>query len=81
MQGHRLKAKVLAPAITETEFIAKANNLDSFDYSTGVKQYHTAKEMAQFLIKLYESDHIVGIVNEKNEFVLNDGIHPILQGL
>lgn len=81
LQGHRLKAKVLAPAITETEFIAKANNLDSFDYSTGVKQYHTAKEMAQFLIKLYESDHIVGIVNEKNEFVLNDGIHPILQGL
>ncbi|MTD42005.1 SDR family NAD(P)-dependent oxidoreductase [Erwinia sp. CPCC 100877] len=81
LQGHQLKAKVLAPAITETEFIDKANNVENFDYSTGVKQYHTAKEMAQFLIKLYESNHTVGIVNEKYEFTLNDGIHLVLQGI
>lgn len=81
LQGHELKAKVLAPAITETEFIDKANNVEHFDYSTGVKQYHTAKEMAEFLIQLYESDHTVGIVNGDYEFTLNDGLHPVLQGL
>lgn len=79
LQKNQLKAKVLAPAITETEFIDKANNIRNFDYSTGVKHYHTAKEMAKFLIELYESNKIVGIVNEKYEFILNDGIHPILK--
>lgn len=81
LSGHALKAKVLAPAITETEFIDKANNVENFDYSTGVKKYHTAKEMAQFLIELYESNNTVGIVNENYDFVLNDGIYPVLQGL
>lgn len=81
LSGHALKAKVLAPAVTETEFIDKANNVENFDYSTGVKKYHTAKEMAQFLIELYESNNTVGIVNENYDFVLNDGIYPILQGL
>ena len=46
-----------------------------------VKKYHTAKEMAQFLIELYESNNTVGIVNENYDFVLNDGIYPVLQGL
>lgn len=81
LSGHALKAKVLAPAITETEFIDKANNVENFDYSTGVKKYHTAKEMAQFLIELYDSNNTVGIVNENYDFVLNDGIYPVLQGL
>lgn len=81
LAGHALKAKVLAPAITETEFIDKANNVENFYYSTGVKKYHTAKEMAQFLIELYESNNTVGIVNENYDFVLNDGIYPVLQGL
>lgn len=81
LAGHALKAKVLAPAITETEFIDKANNVENFDYSTGVKKYHTEKEMAQFLIELYESNNTVGIVNENYDFVLNDGIYPVLQGL
>lgn len=81
LENHPLKVKVLAPAITETDFINKANNVENFDYSTGVKNYHTAQEMAQFLITLYESEHVVGIVNENYEFTLNDGIYPVLTGL
>lgn len=58
-----LKAKVLAPAATETEFAQVANNSDSYDYKQGFGTYHTAEEMANFLIELYQSNQVVGSIN------------------
>ncbi|MGT2650238.1 SDR family NAD(P)-dependent oxidoreductase [Streptococcus troglodytae] len=62
-----LKAKVLAPAATKSEFGQVAADTDSYDYDKHFTIYHTSKEMADFLIELYYSDKIVGLV-DVNDF-------------
>ncbi|EOL45926.1 SDR family NAD(P)-dependent oxidoreductase [Enterococcus caccae] len=66
-KGAQLKAKVLAPAATETEFAQIANDSKDYDYTKGFTTFHTAKEMAQFLIELYQSQEVVGHV-DRNTF-------------
>ncbi|NMH69971.1 SDR family NAD(P)-dependent oxidoreductase (plasmid) [Cytobacillus spongiae] len=79
-QGASMKAKVLAPAATETEFAQRSLGVTDFEYSGTVPQYHTAKEMAEFLLELYDSDKVVGIVNgETYEFNLVDPIYPYVK--
>ncbi|AUD13000.1 MULTISPECIES: SDR family oxidoreductase [unclassified Planococcus (in: firmicutes)] len=75
--GARLKVKILAPSMTETEFVKTARELDEFSYSDNVQKFHTSKEMAQFMLELYDSEQIVGKVNsETYEFELMD---PVFQ--
>ncbi|MFS1512554.1 SDR family NAD(P)-dependent oxidoreductase [Chengkuizengella sp. SCS-71B] len=62
-QNAKMKAKVLAPAATETEFAKRARDIEEFEYKTAMPKYHTAKEMAGFMLDLYDSDKVVGIVN------------------
>ncbi|MGT2930383.1 SDR family NAD(P)-dependent oxidoreductase [Streptococcus dentasini] len=62
----KLQAKVLAPAATQTEFGQVATNSSTYDYDQHFKQYHTAEEMADFLIQLYQSDSVVGLVDVKD---------------
>ncbi len=70
----KLRAKVLAPAATKTEFAKVATNKENFDYNKSYPNYHTAEEMANFLIKLYESDKTVGYISRETfEFNLSDG--------
>ncbi|KZB90971.1 hypothetical protein A2U94_13180 [Bacillus sp. VT 712] len=70
-----MKAKVLAPAATETEFANRARGTAGFDYKGNVPKYHTAKEMAGFLLDLYDGDKTVGIVDGHTyEFELRDPI-------
>lgn len=67
-----LKAKILAPAATETEFAQVASNRTSFDYQQNFKQFHTSKEMAQFMLDLYHSQQVVGLVDRDTfEFKLS----------
>ena len=61
----KLQAKVLAPAITKTEFGKVANNVDEYDYDKAFASYHTSEQMAEFLLNLYDSDQILGIVDRK----------------
>ncbi|WP_270181043.1 SDR family NAD(P)-dependent oxidoreductase [Alkalihalobacillus sp. CinArs1] len=76
-KGAKLKAKVLAPAATETEFAERSLDVDEFSYEQAVPQYHTAKEMAAFMLDLYKSDKVVGIVDGYTyEFSLRDPIYP-----
>ena len=58
-----LKAKVLAPAATKTEFGKVANDVDEYDYNKAFGTYHTSEEMAQFLMQLYDSEYIVGYIS------------------
>ncbi|WP_066186578.1 SDR family NAD(P)-dependent oxidoreductase [Gracilibacillus timonensis] len=68
-----LKAKVLAPAATETEFGQVANDIDDFDYNKAFSTFHTAEDMAQLLMDLYDSDQIVGVVDRKTfDFTLSE---------
>lgn len=79
LRGKKLpmQAKVLAPAATETEFAQRAFDLDGFEYGTSVAKFHTAAEMAGFLLDLYDSNKVVGIVDGLTyEFKLQDPIFP-----
>ena len=76
----KVKAKVLAPSATETEFANVARDEVDFDYKKSVAKFHTAKEMAQFLSQLFDSDKTVGYVNPLTyEFILRDSIFPFYE--
>ena len=62
-RGSKMKAKVLAPAATETEFAINALDTKEFSYKEHMKKFHTANEMAKFLLDLYDNEKVVGIVN------------------
>lgn len=78
LKGAKLKAKVLAPAITETEFVKKSIDAEDFDYKANMPKYHTAKQMAGFMVKLYDSNEVVGIVDQNYDFNLRGQIYPII---
>ncbi|WP_165997800.1 SDR family NAD(P)-dependent oxidoreductase [Bacillus sp. Cs-700] len=76
-QGAKMQAKVLAPAATETEFANRSMDVDNFEYEGTVPQFHTAKEMADFMLDLYDSNQVVGIVDGNTyEFQLKNPIYP-----
>ncbi|MFE6707625.1 SDR family NAD(P)-dependent oxidoreductase [Bacillus thuringiensis] len=76
-KGAAMQGKVLAPAATETEFAKRSLDTDEFQYEGVVPKFHTAKEMAGFMLELYDSEKVVGIVNgETYEFQLRDPIFP-----
>lgn len=69
----KMRAKVLAPAATETEFAKNALDTEEFEYEGALKKFNTSKEMAGYVIKLYKNEKTVGIVNGKTyEFNLVD---------
>lgn len=73
----KLQAKVLAPAATKTEFGKVANNVSTYDYDKTFGAYHTSKQMANFLIELYDSNESVGFVDRENlQFKLSSSIFP-----
>ena len=73
--GAKMQAKVLAPAATQTEFGLIASDLAEYDYDVEFHSYHTADQMASFLLELYESEFTVGIVNRNTfEFKLSNPI-------
>jgi uncharacterized protein len=79
-KGQVLKAKVLAPAATETEFAKRSMDLEEFQYEGAMPKYHTAAEMADFLLNLYDSEKVVGIVDgETYEFNLKDPFYPYVE--
>ena len=57
---------VLAPAATKTEFGKVANHVTEYDYDKVFGTYHTGTQVAEFLLKLYDSDKVVGVVNREN---------------
>ncbi|KMM37094.1 SDR family NAD(P)-dependent oxidoreductase [Guptibacillus hwajinpoensis] len=76
-QDAKMQAKVLAPAATETEFANRAMDINNFEYEGTVPKFHTAKEMADFMLDLYDSNKVVGIVDgETYDFELKDPIYP-----
>lgn len=79
--GHRLRAKVLAPGATETEFEQAAHeSAEHVDYAKKFHRYHTAEQMAEFLLKLYDSDKTVGEINFLTFSIrLTNAKHPALK--
>ena len=74
--GAKMQAKVLAPAATETEFGKVANDVSEYSYDK-LLNYHSAQQMAEFLLKLYDGDKIIGKVDRNTfQFELCDPIFP-----
>ncbi|MBT2666744.1 SDR family NAD(P)-dependent oxidoreductase [Bacillus sp. ISL-4] len=63
-KGSKMQAKVLAPAVTDTEFELRSLDIDEYKYEGKIPEFHTSKEMAGFMLDLYDSSKTVGIVNE-----------------
>lgn len=75
--GAKLRAKVLAPAATETGFGKTANDVSEYDYKKSFGVYHTSRQMAAFLLALYDSDKTVGVVDRKTfTFQLRGPLFP-----
>jgi uncharacterized protein len=54
---------------------ATSFDIDYFEYVGAIPKFHPAKQMAGFLLNLYDSEKIVGIVNgETYDFELRDPI-------
>ncbi len=67
-----LQVKILAPHATETEFGKITADIAEFDYNKYYSRFHTAEQMAGFLLKLYDSDATVGYVDRDTlEFQLS----------
>ncbi len=62
----KMQAKVLAPAATKTEFGKIANDVTEYDYDKLFGTYHTSTQIAAFLLELYDSDKVVGLVDREN---------------
>ncbi|MEK4933534.1 MULTISPECIES: SDR family NAD(P)-dependent oxidoreductase [Bacillus] len=81
-KGAEMQAKVLAPAATETEFAKRSYDVDNFEYDNVVPKFHTAEQMAGFLLNLYDSEKVVGIVNgETYDFELRDPMYPYVMSI
>jgi short-subunit dehydrogenase len=74
----KMRAKILLPGATETEFVknsesnASFKGADLFDADSFMK----AEVLATFAYDLYKSDKIIGAVTEDNLFELKDPIFP-----
>lgn len=62
----KMRAKVLAPAATKTEFGKIANDAAEYDYDDLFGTYHTSAQIAAFLLELYDSDKVAGLVDREN---------------
>ncbi|MGM9978250.1 MAG: SDR family NAD(P)-dependent oxidoreductase [Clostridium sp.] len=68
-----MRARVLAPAATKTEFGKIANDVNEYDYNKQFSTYHTSDEIASFLLQLYDSDKTVGTIDRESfQFQLNN---------
>lgn len=66
LESHaKMRAKVLAPAATKTEFGKVANDVAEYNYDKQFGTYHTAARMASFLLELFDSDKVVGLVDRE----------------
>lgn len=77
-QGKKLRAKVLAPAGTQSEFhnvAADGSGIDINELYNGAVLM-TAEQLAESAYQLYLSEKTVGMVNPNNEFELKDAIFP-----
>lgn len=76
-QGAALRAKVLAPAATKTEYGQVANGIEQYDYDSTFGRYNTSEKMADFLLELYDSEQVVGIVDRETfAFTLTTPLFP-----
>lgn len=79
-QKQVMRAQLLAPGPIATEFMLNAldgSKIVPTEQDTKGIKYHTAEEVAEFAMQLYDSKAMVGAVQPDMSFVLSDGLHVI----
>jgi len=79
-EGKKLRAKVLAPGPTESEFLiaaSKDSTVNGKDFFTDKNAFITAEQLAEYTYRLYESDKVVGIIDGEKKLVLRDPMFQI----
>lgn len=80
--NYPMRAQLLAPGPIATEFLA--NSLEGSkkviaEGATSEIQFHTAAEVAEFAMQLFDSEAMVGAVQPDMSFTLSDGLHAVGQ--
>lgn len=75
--GKKLRAKVLAPGATESDFMNNASKDATMDghKMTGGFNFITSEKLAEYNYELYKSDKILGHVNDV-DLELKDPVYP-----
>lgn len=77
-KGAKMRAKVIAPSSTKTEFMDRSLDTQDTDYDEVFDRYNTAEELAGYILDLYDSDKHIGIVDDDTlELKLYDEYYPI----
>lgn len=77
-QGKPMRAKVLAPGPTKSEFVTHSSEKGAID-GDGLfpeSAFITAEQLAQYAYQLFESDKVAGLINGENQLELKDPIYP-----
>ncbi|MDM2999300.1 MULTISPECIES: SDR family NAD(P)-dependent oxidoreductase [Citrobacter] len=79
-QGKKMRAKVIAPGPTQSEFVAHSsdNGGISGDGLFADDSFITAEKLADYTWKLFESDSTVGIVNADRQLTLKPPVYPYI---
>ncbi|MEZ5490240.1 MAG: SDR family NAD(P)-dependent oxidoreductase [Gammaproteobacteria bacterium] len=75
-----MRAQLLAPGPIATEFMLNAldgSKIVPTEQDTKGIKYHTAEEVAEFAMQLYDSEAMVGAVQPDMSFVLSKGLHAV----
>jgi len=81
-QNHPMRAQLLAPGPIATEFLANSLEGSKRVVAEGAMseiKFHTAEEVAELAMQLFDSDAMVGAVQPDMSFVLSDGLHTVGQ--
>ncbi|HEJ9149615.1 TPA: SDR family NAD(P)-dependent oxidoreductase [Serratia marcescens] len=79
-QGKSLRAKVIAPGPTHSEFVAQSSDKGAIagDGLFADDSFITAELLAAYAYQLFESEQAVGIVNENRQLVLQSPVYPYI---
>ena len=81
-QNHPMRAQLLAPGPIATEFTVNSLAGSKLAFAEGDMagiQFHTAEEVAELAMQLFDSDAMVGAVLPDMSFVLSGGLHSVGQ--
>ncbi len=77
LEETKAKMKVLTAVATRTEFGMAANDVSEYDYDKSFGIYHTSKQVAGFLLALYDNEKVVRLVDREDfSFRLAEPVFP-----
>lgn len=79
-QGKKMRAKVIAPGPTQSEFITRSSDKGSIcgDGLFAETSFLTAEKLADYIWQLSESDSTVGIISDDNQLMLKSAVCPYI---